>query len=116
MRTLLKIQSLDMKPTPGAAEVLAELRRRIPEGILQRYDRLRARGKTGIAAVRHETCAGCHMHVRLATIMALKHGDTTQACDNCGRYLYLPEEAEESEPPIAAPKTTRRRKLPTRKP
>jgi predicted nucleic acid-binding Zn-ribbon protein len=116
MRTLLEVQLLDMNPTRGAAaETLARLRSRIPEGILQRYDRLRARGKTGIAPVHHETCAGCHMHVRVATIMALKHGEITQSCDNCGRYLYLPEEPEKPEPAVAAPKIVRKRKVPVRK-
>ena len=117
MRILLEVQSLDMKPTRSAAatESLAVLRRKIPEGILDRYDRLRSRGKTGIAPVYHETCSACHMHVRLATILTLKHGDTPQACDNCGRYLYLPEEAEPAAAVVAVPKATQKRKPPTRK-
>jgi predicted nucleic acid-binding Zn-ribbon protein len=118
MRTLLEIQSLDMKQTQSAAatEALTVLRRKIPEGILQRYDRLRTRGKTGIAPVHHETCSACHMHVRLATILTLKHGDTPQSCDSCGRYLYLSEEPEKLETAVAAPKTARKQKNPARQP
>jgi uncharacterized protein len=107
MRTLLEVQTLEMKPrrAPGDAERLEVLRDRIPAGLLDRYDRLRARGKTGVASVRHETCSGCHMRVRLATLLALQHGDTPQSCDNCSRYLYLDEQPE------AAPvKPARKRK------
>jgi predicted nucleic acid-binding Zn-ribbon protein len=116
MQILLEVQSLDMKQTQSTAatEALTVLRSKIPEGILARYDRLRSRGKTGIAPVSHETCSACHMHVRLATILTLKHGDTPQACDNCGRYLYLPEEAGPPAAVVAVPKIAQKRKPPTR--
>jgi len=88
--------------------LVAELRGKIPAPILGHYDRLRVRGKKGLAAVRHQVCTGCHMSVPLATVMTLKHAQDIQLCDSCGRYLYLPDEAESPPPP--EPKPVRRRK------
>ncbi|HUB87294.1 MAG TPA: C4-type zinc ribbon domain-containing protein [Verrucomicrobiae bacterium] len=78
--------------------VIFELRNTIPAQILGHYDRLVARGKKGIAAVRHQTCTGCHMNVPLAVVLALQHGEDIQLCENCGRYLYLDETPEPAKP------------------
>jgi len=94
MQNLVELQNLEFgrdpskRPTPK----MKELRSRIPENILGHYDRLMARGKKGVAPVRNQSCAGCHVRVPLAVIMTLRHADDIQLCDNCGRYLYLPEE------------------------
>jgi hypothetical protein len=72
------------------------------------------RGKKGLAAVNNQVCAGCHMHVPMGVIITLKHGRDVQLCENCGRYLYLPEEAAAAgvpTPPVAKPvRAPRRRK------
>jgi hypothetical protein len=53
---------------------------------------LTARGKTGLAAVRHQVCMGCHMRIPIGAIIRLMHAEDVQLCDNCGRYLYLPND------------------------
>jgi predicted nucleic acid-binding Zn-ribbon protein len=98
LQNLLKLQSLetDADELVGLDEKslekeLAELRLQIPLPVLNHYDRLRDRGKKAIVAVRNQTCGGCHVRVTRATVMNLMHGKDIQFCENCRRYLYLPE-------------------------
>lgn len=94
MQNLLKLQTLEFGDTKDArsAAAAAELRAKLPAPILAHYDRLRARGKKGLAAVRNQVCTSCHMQLNLAVVMTLKQAQDVQLCQNCGRYLYLPEE------------------------
>lgn len=101
LESLLKLQALEFDETEldeaGEKEMekrIAELRILIPLAILNHYDRLRVRGKKGVAAVRHQTCVGCHVQVTRATVLNLMHGNDLQVCENCGRYLYLATEPE----------------------
>ena len=79
IENLLKLQTLEFNETADArtAGRIAELR-----------------GKKGVAAVRNQICTGCHMQVPLAVVMTLMHGDDIRICENCGRYLHLPEVTE----------------------
>ena len=92
LQNLLKLQGLEFgdQPDKHKAEV-AELRATIPQPILGHYERLRARGKKGIALVRNQVCGGCHMGVPLGTIATLIKAQDIQLCGSCGRYLCLPE-------------------------
>lgn len=101
MQDLLKLQTLEFGDTEDddTAATIAELRQKILPQVLGHYDRLRARGRKGMAAVRNQVCTGCHMRLPLGVIMTLKHGLDIQLCDSCGRYLYLVE--EESPAPVA---------------
>lgn len=115
MRTLLELQTLDFGETQNAktAALIAALRERVPAQVLGHYDRLRVRGKKGLAVVRNKVCTGCHMGLTLGNFMTLRHGLDLQLCDGCGRYLYLPEEpATPVEPPapLKPVKITRKRK------
>jgi len=110
IRNLLSLQTLEIsgpKDDDSAAQV-AELRGKIPPQVLGHYDRFLVRGKKALVAVSHQVCTGCHMHLPLAVIMALKHGEDIQLCDNCGRYLYLPDE------PAAEPVKMTSQKKPAR--
>jgi len=91
MECLWKLQSLEFDETAGdkTAAIIVELRLQIPAPVLSHYDRMRARGKRGMAAVYNQSFAGCHMRVTKATVIALMHGEDIQICENCGRYLYL---------------------------
>lgn len=109
--SLLKLQALEFEGAnlDGDQEKemdrkIASLRLQIPLPILNHYDRLGARGKKGVAAVRRQTCTGCHVQVTKAVVINLIHGQDIQVCENCGRYLYLPE-PDLSEMPAAARKT-----------
>ena len=94
-QNLLRLQGLDFGQQPTNASQAAVLRATIPQGMLQQYDRLRARGKTGIAVVRNRVCTGCRMQVPIAVVAMLMRGTGIQVCGNCGRYLCLPELSDE---------------------
>lgn len=96
IKNLLKLQSLEFEKQvePDTEKRIAELRAKIPTPILAHYDRLVARGKKGTAAIRNEVCTGCHMHVPRNVVLTLMHDEDIQLCENCGRYLYLPEQSE----------------------
>lgn len=119
LQNLSKLQTLEFGGVGGKAveKQVAELRTLIPLPILAHYDRLRVRGKKGLAAVRNQVCTGCHMGLPIGTITVIMRGDDVQLCENCGRYLYIPE-AVEAAPAEAAPapkpvdKPKRRRKAP----
>jgi predicted nucleic acid-binding Zn-ribbon protein len=111
MLSLLKLQTLEFGDSHDkqSTATITELRGVIPTQILGHYDRLRARNKKGVAAVRNQVCTGCHMRVPLAVIMTLKHGADVRLCDSCGRYLFLMEEPETIAPPVVPKKTRKRR-------
>ena len=96
LQNLLKLQALEFgEATSKSLDAQgAELRGTIPQPIIGHYDRLRARGKKGVAVVRNQVCTGCHMHVPIGQITVLMRGEDIQLCENCGRYLYLPDPAE----------------------
>jgi predicted nucleic acid-binding Zn-ribbon protein len=96
LQNLLKLQTLefDVIVEPEMEKQVNELRARIAPPILAHYDRLMAQGKKGLAAVRNQVCTGCHIQVPRAFVLTLMHEEDIQVCENCGRYLYLPEENE----------------------
>jgi hypothetical protein len=121
LQNLLKLQAIEFGDGAGrdTESQVAELRGQIPQPILGHYDRLRVRGKKGVAVVRNQTCTGCYMRQPLGKITVLMRGEDVQLCDTCGRYLYLPDEAEtqfvekvEATKPAAKPaKAPRKRKV-----
>jgi len=114
-QNLIKLQSLDFGDEPDAQVEAARvaLRAQIPAQILGHYDRLVARGKKGVAAVRGQVCSGCHMQVPLGVVMTLRHAQDIQLCENCGRYLYLPADDESgSAAPAAVSKPARKPRKP----
>jgi predicted nucleic acid-binding Zn-ribbon protein len=96
IHNLLKLQALEFGETANKSVEAqsAELRGNIPQPIVSHYDRLRVRGKKGVAVVRNQVCTGCHMHVPIGQITMLMRGEDVQLCESCGRYLYLPDQAE----------------------
>src|SRR3974377_660467 len=116
LQNLLKLQSLEFGETTdkNAETLIAGLRAGIPQPILGHYDRLRARGKKGLAAVRNQVCTGCHMRVPIGAITTIMHGNDIQLCGSCDRYLYLPDPAEAKPSPkftqAKTPAKSRKRK------
>jgi len=103
---LLKLQVIEFKEStePNSESVRTQLRNIIPPPVLAHYDRLAVRGKKGVAIVRNQVCTGCHMRLPIGTINTLLQRQDVQLCDNCGRYLYIPETPEAvAEPAPAAP-------------
>jgi predicted nucleic acid-binding Zn-ribbon protein len=105
LQNLIKLQAIEFEETTEkhAGTTIAGLRGKIPPQILGHYDRLVAQGKKGVTAIRGEVCASCHIRVPIGAIMTLKHGEDIQLCENCGRYLFLPDTAETETPPPAPP-------------
>lgn len=68
------------------------LRRQIPADLLDVYERFRVRGRKAIALVRNGVCGECHLRIPMGILVDLMHGEL-QRCGNCGRFLYLPEDA-----------------------
>ena len=111
LQNLIKLQAIEFEETTEkiARATVAELRGKIPAQILGHYDRLVARGKKGVTAVRGENCSSCHIRVPIGAIMTLKRGEDIQLCENCGRYLYLPDTAEVAAPsPVVPPKRAKK--------
>lgn len=96
LQNLVKLQTLEFSESEDdvTLKTIEELRTKIPAQILGHYDRLRARGKKGLAAIRNQVCTGCHMTIPIGTVTTVMHGDDIQLCDTCGRYLYIPDEDE----------------------
>jgi hypothetical protein len=96
LQDLIKLQALDFaEPADKKSEArAAELRARIPQPVSAHYERLRVRGKKGVAVVRNQVCTGCHMHVPIGQITMLMRGEDVQLCESCGRYLCMPDPAE----------------------
>jgi len=107
LHQLMKLQTLEFEsPSQKPDEALVkDLREKIPQPILGHYDRLRARGKRGIAIVRNHVCTGCHMLLPIGVVTQLMHDNDIQLCDTCGRYLLLPEPGEpQAAEKVPAPK------------
>ncbi len=116
LQNLLDLQRLEFGEVTGKGleSQITQLRTVVPQPILGHYDRLRVRGKKGVAAVRNQVCTGCHMKVPIGQITILMRNEDIQLCESCGRYLYLPDVAESEpakapEPPSPAPKTGAKR-------
>ena len=113
--SLLRLQNLELGIERVSAGGLGpdELRKKIPAQVLLHYDRLRTRGKKGIAFVRHGVCGQCHMQVAVGLYALLRRLDNLYRCENCGCYLYvMEEEAPVLEMPPRSVKPARRGRPP----
>ena len=94
MEHLLALQKLQFDGKSETAAVKAEmekLRAEVPAPILGHYDRLVVRGKKGVALARHGVCCECHLQITSSKLVGLITLTDVILCDNCGRYLFLPE-------------------------
>ena len=95
-------------PPPPSSSLLIVLL-----AVLAHYDRLLAKGKKGVAAVRNQVCTGCHMRVPIGVVATLMHDTDIQICESCGRYLYLSDSTKTTAPPdTAKPKPARKVRSP----
>jgi len=115
LQNLIKLQSLEFGEIKekNAEATIAELRGKIPAQIIAHYDRLVAKGKKGVTAVRNQVCTGCHMRVPIGVVTTLMHDTDIQICESCGRYLYLSDSTETVTPGgKVKPKATRKARKP----
>ena len=95
MEQLLALQELQFDARSRNSEAKPEmqkLREKVPAPILAHYERLVSRGKKGVAIARKGVCSECHLRITGAKLVTLAYSDEVQLCDNCFRYLYLPED------------------------
>jgi hypothetical protein len=95
LENLLRLQNLELglERAPAGSPTVEEIRKNLPAQVLQHYDRLRARGKKGVAPVRRGVCGQCHMQVAVGRLAQLRRQDNIYRCENCGCYLDFVEEA-----------------------
>ena len=94
MEQLLVLQKLQFDTRSRTSEAKAtveSLRNKVPAAILAHYERLVLRGKKGVAIARAGVCSECHLRITSGRLINLVYTEEIQLCDNCGRYLYLPE-------------------------
>lgn len=99
---LFQLQTLEERAdNPEQDADVRRLRQKIPSPILGHYDRLRVRGKKGVALVRNGVCSGCHMRLASGAYATLVRGEDIMICDTCGRYLHYIPEVKPPETPAA---------------
>lgn len=117
---LYSLQQLELQGesvSPEIAEEISKLRKAVPPQIMGHYDRLRARGKKGVAIVRNSVCTECHMKLASGINAELIRAEDILICDSCGRYLLAAKETAEVaveaapalEAPVAKKKAVRKR-------
>ena len=92
MEHLLAIQNHQLNARGHTPAVLAEMEQRraeVPAPVLAHFERMIARGKKGVAAVRDGVCTECHLRLTTGKLANLAAGTDIWLCDNCGRYLYF---------------------------
>jgi len=113
---LQELQALEMGPSaesPETKRLIEQIRKETPEMVLGHYDRLRARGKKGVATVVNGVCTGCRMRLATGNHAALIRDEDIAMCDSCGRYLLMaPATAAEVEAPAEKPAPKRRGRKP----
>ena len=62
----------------------------LPDDLLELYDQLRSsKGGVGVAALRGDTCEGCHTKLPSREVERLRAEGGLQRCDNCRRILVV---------------------------
>ncbi len=89
---LFELQKIEVLSTTESSPKTERLREQIPAEMIGVYERFRVRGRKAVALVRNGVCGECHLRIPMGTLVDLMHGEL-QRCGNCGRYLYLPEDA-----------------------
>ncbi|HKQ97737.1 MAG TPA: C4-type zinc ribbon domain-containing protein [Candidatus Polarisedimenticolia bacterium] len=69
----------------------------VPPAILDPFLKIaKSRRGIGLVAVREELCAGCHVRVMPKLIQEIRRSNGLIACNSCGRFLYVFEDAAAS--------------------
>ncbi len=111
--SLYELQKVELLSEERFTDATSKIREQIPVEVLDVFDRFRERGRKAVAMVRHSVCGECHLRVPVGTLVDVMHGEI-QRCGNCGRFLYIPEDAAltvstSSSAPAAEPAPTTRR-------
>jgi len=73
------------------------LRKRVPEGLLRKYEQIKAINN-GLAVVSawKEVCGGCHMNIPPQLYNELMETDEIVLCPNCNRIIFWYDQSQES--------------------
>ncbi len=66
-----------------------ELTKKIPDKLIEQYERLRASANKPIVQVKNGVCQGCQMSVSKNTVKKARNGQGIVTCENCSRILYV---------------------------
>lgn len=95
VESLLVVQNIELQkrnPTSAQKAESQALRANVPAGVLEKFEQLLGRGKKPVAIVRSGVCGECHLRLSSGTLASLAYTTEIHYCDNCGRFLYLPED------------------------
>lgn len=79
------------------AAQISDERTKVPPFILAHHDRVRARGRMSTVPVKDWVCRSCFISVPSGLRTKLASRDDICVCENCGAYIYLPNEQEQAE-------------------
>jgi predicted nucleic acid-binding Zn-ribbon protein len=106
IENLLALQELALQRREHSTKEenrIEELRKDVPESVLNQFDRWIARRRKAVAVVNSGVCGECHLRLAAGTVGLLAFGEGIQHCGNCGRLLYVPENEPVSSLPTAPP-------------
>jgi len=90
----------------GRKAALAEKRaaqaRSCDAALLRRYENIKRKRPTVIAAVKDGTCVGCRMRIPPQMANELRHNGNLETCPSCGRMIYSIEAWERLTSPAPA--------------
>jgi predicted nucleic acid-binding Zn-ribbon protein len=67
----------------------------VEPGARSKYERLfKQRGQNVVVGIQHGVCAGCHMQLSRAIVVACQADQEIVTCINCGRILYYTPELD----------------------
>ena len=75
-------------PLKQLDEAIAELQKKLPEEITERYRRLRLRAPLVVVPVTHGSCSQCGLALPPALVNVVRAGEEVSSCPHCGRFLY----------------------------
>ncbi|MCE0497686.1 MAG: hypothetical protein LV481_07050 [Methylacidiphilales bacterium] len=84
----------DQAASPKTNRKAELIRKRIPQPVLDHFDRMRLRGKKPIAPVRHAVCTACHLRIPQNHVLHMHKSGELDVCDNCGTFIFLEEQIE----------------------
>ena len=94
LHTLLNISGngqSNQAASPQATRKAGLIRKRIPQTVLDHFDRMMLNGKKPIAPVRHAVCSACHLQIPKSHVLQMHKSGELHVCDNCGAFIFLEE-------------------------
>ncbi len=92
-----KLQEIEKQRGDRAAE-RSVVAKRLPPGLLRKYDQIRAKRQTGAARLEGGRCKACNMHLPPQLATRIVRCDVLDQCPSCNRLLFV-DAASPSVPP-----------------